>query len=46
MNYQLDKIGANSQARGGGGGGGGGGHLDTDGGRTCVTYFAEEGVFF
>ena len=30
----------------GGGGGGGGGHSGTEGGRTCVTYFAEEGVFF
>ena len=29
-----------------GGGGGGGGHSGTDGGRTRVTYFAEEGVFF
>ena len=26
---------------GGGGGGGGGRHLDTEGGRTRVTYFAE-----
>ena len=26
--------------------GGGGGHSGTEGGRTCVTYFAEEGVFF
>ena len=25
---------------------GGGGHSDTEGGRTRVTYFAEEGVFF
>ena len=25
---------------------GGGGHSGTEGGRTCVTYFAEEGVFF
>ena len=24
---------------------GGGGHSGTEGGRTCVTYFAEEGVF-
>ena len=24
----------------------GGGHLGTEGGRTSVTYFAEEGVFF
>ena len=31
---------------GGGGGGGGGGHSGTEGGRTFVTYFAEEGVFF
>ena len=30
----------------GGGGGGEGGHSGTEGGRTCVTYFAEEGVFF
>ena len=30
----------------GGGGGGGGGHSGTEGGRTLVTYFAEEGVFF
>ena len=30
----------------GGGGGGGGGHSGTEGGRTFVTYFAEEGVFF
>ena len=30
---------------GGGGGGGGGGHSGTEGGRTRVTYFAEEGVF-
>ena len=30
----------------GGGGGGGGGHSGTEGGRTRVTYFAEEGVFF
>ena len=29
-----------------GGGGGGGGHSGTEGGCTCVTYFAEEGVFF
>ena len=29
-----------------GGGGGGGGHSGTEGGRTLVTYFAEEGVFF
>ena len=29
-----------------GGGGGGGGHSGTEGGRTFVTYFAEEGVFF
>ena len=29
----------------GGGGGGGGGHSCTAGGRTFVTYFAEEGVF-
>ena len=28
------------------GGGGGGGHSGTEGARTCVTYFAEEGVFF
>ena len=28
------------------GGGGGGGHSGTEGGRTFVTYFAEEGVFF
>ena len=28
------------------GGGGGGGHSGTEGGRTLVTYFAEEGVFF
>ena len=28
------------------GGGGGGGHSGTEGGRTCDTYFAEEGVFF
>ena len=28
------------------GGGGGGGHSGTQGGRTLVTYFAEEGVFF
>ena len=27
-------------------GGGGGGHSGTEGGRTLVTYFAEEGVFF
>ena len=27
-------------------GGGGGGHLGTEGGRTLVTYFTEEGVFF
>ena len=27
-------------------GGGGGGHSGTEGGRTFVTYFAEEGVFF
>ena len=27
-------------------GGGGGGHSGAEGGRTCVTYFAEEGVFF
>ena len=26
--------------------GGGGGHSGTEGGRTFVTYFAEEGVFF
>ena len=26
--------------------GGGGGHSGTEGGRTLVTYFAEEGVFF
>ena len=26
--------------------GGGGGHSGTQGGRTLVTYFAEEGVFF
>ena len=26
--------------------GGGGGHSGTEGGRTRVTYFAEEGVFF
>ena len=25
---------------------GGGGHSGTEGGRTLVTYFAEEGVFF
>ena len=25
---------------------GGGGHSGTEGGRTFVTYFAEEGVFF
>ena len=25
---------------------GGGGHSDTEGGRTRITYFAEEGVFF
>ena len=31
---------------GGGGGGGGGGHSGTEGGRTRVTYFAAEGVFF
>ena len=31
---------------GGGGGGGGGGHSGTEAGRTLVTYFAEEGVFF
>ena len=30
----------------GGGGGGGGGHSGTEGGRTRVTYFAAEGVFF
>ena len=30
----------------GGGGGGGGGHSGTEGGRTLVTYFAEEEVFF
>ena len=30
----------------GGGGGGGGGALRYRGGRTFVTYFAEEGVFF
>ena len=29
-----------------GGGGGGGGHSGTEGGRTLITYFAEEGVFF
>ena len=28
-----------------GGGGGGGGHSATEGGRTRVTYFAEEGVW-
>ena len=28
------------------GGGGGGGHYGKEGGRTRVTYFAEEGVFF
>ena len=28
------------------GGGGGGGHSGTEGGRTFVTYFAEEGFFF
>ena len=27
-------------------GGGGGGHSGTEGGRTLVTYFAEEEVFF
>ena len=34
--------------RGGGGGGGGGVGVNsgTEGGHTCVTYFAEEGVFF
>ena len=34
--------------REGGGGGGGGAlrYLDTEGGRTRVTYFVEEGVFF
>ena len=31
---------------GGGGGGGGGGHSGTEGDRSRVTYFAEEGVFF
>ena len=31
---------------GGGGGGGGGGHSGTKGGRTRVTDFGEEGVFF
>ena len=30
---------------GGGGGGGGRGHSGTEGGRTRITYFAEEGVF-
>ena len=30
---------------GGGGGGGGGRHSGTEGGRTFVTYFAEEGSF-
>ena len=29
-----------------GGGGGGGGHSGSEGGRTRVTYFVEEGVFF
>ena len=29
-------------SRGGGGGGGGGGHSGTEGGRTRVTYFAED----
>ena len=34
-------------SRGGGGGGGGGLHSGTEGGgRTLVTYFAEEGAFF
>ena len=28
------------------GGGGGGGYSGTEGGRTCIMYFAEEGVFF
>ena len=28
------------------GGGGGGGHPGTEGGRTRVTYFSEEGFFF
>ena len=27
-------------------GGEGGGHSGTEGGRTCVTYFTEEGVFY
>ena len=35
-----------SLPRGGGGGGGGGGTQVQRGGRTLVTYFAEEGVFF
>ena len=35
-----------SRGGGGGGGGGGEGHSGTEGGRTRVTYFAEEGVFF
>ena len=42
-------VAAKYDARGGGGGGGGGGgrgHSGTEGGRTRVTYFAEEGVFF
>ena len=40
------KVGITTIMDRGGGGGGGGGHSVTEGGRTRVTYFAEEGVFF
>ena len=39
---KLSGLGVNP----GGGGGGGGGHSGTEGGRTLVTYFAEEGVIY
>ena len=39
-------LGHSSLQKNRGGGGGGGGHSGTEAGRTFVTYFAEEGVFF
>ena len=42
----MSFLSSNPGGGGGGGGGGGSGHSGTEGGRTFVTYFADEGVFF